>query len=108
MKFTLTKLIVILGSAVAIAVASNAFGQRRAPGEDAVIHDQWEYIVISGGTTNVSSTTSQTLRKDPSGSFGREWFPLEMNMDKLGGKGWELVTVLGTTGDPVYFFKRRK
>jgi len=29
-------------------------------------------------------------------------------MDKLGAKGWELVTVTGSPADPIYYFKRRK
>ena len=108
MKLTLVKLTAIAASAAAITVASSAFGQRPAPGEDRITHDQWEYIVIAGGTSNLSSATSNTLRKDHSGSFSREWFPLEMNMDKLGAKGWELVAVGGLPSDPVYYFKRRK
>jgi hypothetical protein len=48
------------------------------------------------------------MRKQPDGSFSREFFPLERNFDKLGAKGWELVSVHGSPNDPVYFFKRLK
>jgi hypothetical protein len=48
------------------------------------------------------------LRKETSGAFGREAFVLEQALDKLGAKGWELVSVSGSQGDPVYYFKRRK
>ena len=47
------------------------------------------------------------MRKAP-GAFSRENFPLEQSMDKLGAKGWELVTVTGAPADPVFYFKRRK
>ena len=47
------------------------------------------------------------MRKQPDTSF-REYFPLERNFDKLGAKGWELVSVYGQQNDPVYFFKRLK
>jgi hypothetical protein len=42
------------------------------------------------------------------GSFARELFVLEQNLDRLGAKGWELVAVNGTPSDPTYHFKRRK
>lgn len=74
---------------------------------EAAAGEQWEYLVVQGGTTNLSSSTSATMRKENIGAF-RESFPLESNLDKLGEKGWELVTVYGTQADPVYFFKRRK
>ena len=70
--------------------------------------EQWEYLVVAGGSTNLNSTSNLTLRKEPAGPFSREAFPVEQNLDKLGSKGWELVTVLGNPADPVYYFKRRK
>ena len=33
---------------------------------------------------------------------------VEQQMDKLGAKGWELVSVSGQPPGPVYYFKRRK
>ena len=47
------------------------------------------------------------MRKEP-GAFSRESFPLEKNLDKLGAKGWELVAVGGSSGDPIFYLKRRK
>jgi len=67
----------------------------------------WEYLVVQGGTVNLSPSDSGTMRKEP-GAFGRESFPLEKNLDKLGAKGWELVAVAGSPGDPVFYLKRRK
>src|SRR5262245_30998297 len=64
--------------------------------------EQWEYLVVAGGSTNLNSTTNLSFRKESSGAFSRESFPLEQNLDKLGSKGWELVTVSGNPADPVY------
>jgi hypothetical protein len=47
------------------------------------------------------------MRKDE-GRFGREAFVLEQHLDKLGSMGWELVSVAGSSVDPVFYFKRRK
>ncbi|MEW6127124.1 MAG: hypothetical protein AB1757_08800 [Acidobacteriota bacterium] len=93
-----------------IGVTANTVFQKSkdaAASTEAVAAEQWEYLVVQGGTTNLSSSTSATMRKENIGAF-REAFPLESNLDKLGEKGWELVTVYGSQGDPVYFFKRRK
>ena len=70
--------------------------------------DGWEYLVIAGGTTNTSPTGSSSMRKESSLSSMRESFPVEANLDKLGAKGWELVSVGGGPNEPVYYFKRRK
>jgi hypothetical protein len=70
----------------------------------------WEYLVVQGGTVNLSPSDSGSggsMRKEP-GAFSRESFPLEKNMDKLGAKGWELITVSGSPADPIFYFKRRK
>jgi hypothetical protein len=68
----------------------------------------WEYLVVAGGHTNLEPTGSSSLRKAGSSGFEREAFPLESNMDKLGRAGWELVSVGGAPGEPVYYFKRPK
>ena len=110
--------------AVVVVVAARGFAQRPSvapastpnhfdnsnPNEadDTPARDQWEYLIVSGGTTNFSPSGSSSMRKENTGSFTREAFPLEQNMDKLGAKGWELVSVTGTPADPVYYFKRRK
>jgi hypothetical protein len=67
----------------------------------------WEYLVVQGGTVNLSAGDGGSMRKEP-GAFSRESFPLERNLDKLGTKGWELVTVTGSPADPVFYLKRRK
>ena len=56
---------------------------------------------------NLSAGEGGSMRK-ADGAFSRELYPLEKNLDKLGGKGWELVTVTGSPADPIYYFKRRK
>ncbi|MFY9555811.1 MAG: hypothetical protein WAV20_06030 [Blastocatellia bacterium] len=78
----------------------------RVKADDDQITGGWEYLVVQGGTVNLSGDGG-SMRKEP-GAFSREWFPIERNMDKLGAKGWELVTVTGSAADPVYYFKRRK
>jgi hypothetical protein len=92
--------------ATAIAVISG-LAQPRTSENDGPQGEQWEYLVVAGGTVNLNPSDSATMRKAP-GAFSRENFPLEQNMDKLGAKGWELVTVTGSPADPVFYFKRRK
>ena len=86
--------------AAAYAVAGDRTPQPAGP--------RWEYLVVAGGRTNLQPTGSDTLRKVNMPSFEHENYPLEMNMDKLGSAGWELVSVGGGPGEPVYYFKRPK
>lgn len=68
---------------------------------------QWEYLVVSGGNINVSTSgNDSSMRKQT--DFSREAYPLERNLDKLGSKGWELVAVHGSPVEPVFYLKRRK
>lgn len=77
--------------------------------DDAKAGDQWEYLVVAGGnTTNLSASTSSSMRKEPKVQAFRENFVLAQNMDKLGAQGWELVSIAGSPVDPVYYFKRKK
>lgn len=92
---------------VAIAISTLALAQSRTEHGDSVASEQWEYLIVAGGNANLNPSDSATLRKAP-GAFSRENFPLEQNMDKLGAKGWELVSVSGSPGDPFLYFKRRK
>jgi hypothetical protein len=103
----------MIAVAAIMALASIAFtvsGQRKEskePGADV----QWEYLVVSGGSANLSTAGNEqypSMRKQPDSSFAREFFPLERNFDKLGAKGWELVSVHGLPNEPVYYFKRLK
>ncbi|MFY9609056.1 MAG: hypothetical protein WAU45_10650 [Blastocatellia bacterium] len=99
--------IAILALAGAVAVIFNSFAQPRASASSGAQGEQWEYLVVAGGNVNLNPSDSATLRKMP-GVFNREAFPLQQNMDKLGAKGWELVSVSGSPGDPTFFFKRRR
>ncbi len=76
--------------------------------ESAVSGTQWEYMIVAGGNFNISSSSSDKIRKQPDMSFNREYVPLERNMDKLGALGWELVSVFGTSNEPIFYFKRPK
>ncbi len=98
---------------LALLIAFAAYGQRREAVDDRTrgAETQWEYLIVSGGSANLSTSGNENypnMRKHPDGSFNREYFPLERNFDKLGAKGWELVSVHGSPNDPVYFFKRLK
>jgi hypothetical protein len=95
--------------AVAITGATARSLQSRSGAEQAPPHsgDGWEYLVVSGGNVNLTPSDGGTMRKEP-GAFGRESFPLERNLDKLGAKGWELVAVTGSAGDPTFYLKRKK
>lgn len=95
---------VLIGLVLTVA-AKSVFGERITPYDDQ--SGGWEYLVVQGGTVNLSPSESGSMRKEP-GPFNRESFPLEKNMDKLGAKGWELVTVVGSPADPIFYFKRRK
>jgi hypothetical protein len=109
--------VLLLSAAFAFAV----FGQRSRSGSDRDVSresgsnsapdNQWEYLIVSGGTANLSPMSGDqfsSMRKQPDGSFGREAFVLERNLDKLGAKGWELVSVQGNPNDPIYYLKRSK
>jgi hypothetical protein len=110
--------------AFVVAVAANTFGEKpggsyiakandaedaKAKAEDeTVVREQWEYLVVAGGNTNLSPSGSSSMRKEPKVQAFRENFVLGQNMDKLGAQGWELISVTGSSADPVYYFKRRK
>lgn len=85
----------------------------RTPGQDGGADnkadaERWEYLAVAGpSNTNFTPTGNPRMRKEDSG-FGREAFVLEQHLDKLGAKGWELVSVSGPPLDPAYYFKRRK
>jgi hypothetical protein len=98
---------------LAVLIAFAAYGQRREAAEDRAsgTETQWEYLIVSRGSANLSTSGNEDypkMRKQPDDSFTREFFPLERNFDKLGAKGWELVSVYGSPNDPIYFFKRPK
>ena len=110
---TRISLIAILVSLV-LFVAFVAHGRQDKETSEArksAAETQWEYLVVSGGNVNLSSMSGDQfsgMRKQPDGSFGREAFVLERNLDKLGAKGWQLVSVHGVPNDPIYYLKRPK
>ncbi len=103
--------VVALFLIVFAAIATNSHFSKAADDRTSGTGPQWEYLIVSGGSVNLSTSGNENypnMRKQPDGSFSREFFPLERNFDKLGAKGWELVSVHGSPNDPVYFFKRLK
>ncbi len=98
----------LLAVAVFVAVVTTT-AQEGSNAGDKSAGVQWEYLVLaSPSSTNFSPTGNPRMRKDATGTFGREAFVLEQHMDKLGASGWELVSVAGSPNDPHYYFKRRK
>lgn len=100
----------LLGLAVGATVLASVLfvAARGASAPTSPKGDQWEYLVVQGGTMNYAPSGGGSLRKEESGAFAREQFALEGNLDKLGAAGWELVGVSGSPNDPVYYLKRRK
>ena len=112
-KTTRISLVAALSASLALFLAFAVYGQRKETRDvpEGGAETQWEYLVVSGGSANLSTAGNEnypSMRKQPDNSFARENFPLERNFDKLGGKGWELVSVNGPANDPVYYFKRIK
>ena len=109
----LIALAAILFAAV-IAITASAINQKRErtgdnPEADEITSaERWEYLVVSGANSNLSPSGNSSLRKESMGIFSRESFVLEQAMDKLGAKGWELVSVTGDPREPTYTFKRKK
>src|SRR6266576_1699211 len=100
MLFVLLLLVPVSAAVVKTSQRSNA-GDKTAA-------DRWEYLAVAGpSSTNFSPTGEPSMRKEV-GSFAREGFVLEQHLDKLGAKGWELVSVAGLPTDPVYYFKRQR
>jgi hypothetical protein len=97
---------ILISIAAALIVTAVLLGTRSRANDDQAIGG-WEYLVVQGGTVNLSASDGGSMRKEP-GSFSRESYPLEKNLDKLGAKGWELVTVTGSPADPVFYLKRKK
>lgn len=107
------KKITVLGLALLVTVGAVILRAdvRKDSGDksyEKVAPEKWEYLAVAGpSTTNFSPTGDPSMRKE-AGNFAREGFVLELHLDKLGSKGWELVSVAGAPNDPVYYFKRRK
>jgi hypothetical protein len=107
------KTLLITGAVIMLAalfIIASAQSSKRE-GKNGGAETQWEYLVVAGGNVNLSTSGNEqfgSMRKQPDGSFSREAFALERNMDKLGARGWELVAVTGAPNDPVFYFKRPK
>jgi len=100
--------ILITLSAVILLVGVTASVMWKTRAADDSTPERWEYLVVSASNNvNFSSPSTGTMRKEAAG-FQREAFVLEQNMDKLGEKGWQLVSVTTSDREPVYYFKRRK
>lgn len=99
--------IVMVVSFIAVVILAHSAVVNRAGANDDGSGGGWEYLVVQGGTVNLSPGDGGSMRKEP-GAFSRESFPLERNLDKLGAKGWELVTMTGPPADPIFYLKRRK
>lgn len=96
-------------SAILLCLAAQAVAQRSNGSSEPTPATQWEYLVVAGGTVNLSSAgIDSRMRKQPDDSFNREAYALERNLDKLGAKGWQLVAVSGPPNDPVFYLKRQK
>ena len=105
-RFWMFVAVVLIGLA---ALTAGTIAQRNSKSDTPEVADQWEYLIVSGG--NVNLTSGSTARKQPDGSFAAEAVALQANFDKLGVKGWELVSVSNDPANPrmpVYYFKRMK
>jgi hypothetical protein len=110
---TITRIsLVVISVSLVLFLAFAVYGKHEASDDGKNrTETQWEYLVVSGGSANLSTSGNEnypSMRKQSDQSFAREYFPLERNFDKLGAKGWELVSVYGPQNEPVYFFKRPK
>lgn len=108
MKRTLCISVATIVSASVIAFAAHLIYGERARANEDDSNGGWEYLVVQGGTVNLSAGDGGGSMRKADGAFSREAYPLEKNLDKLGAKGWELVAVTGATQDPIYYLKRRK
>jgi len=91
-----------------VAVLVKTTGHAETGRGDTAATQKWEYLAVAGpSTTNFTPTGNPSMRKEDV-PFAREGFVLEQHLDKLGAKGWELVSVAGVPTDPVYYFKRQR
>ena len=100
--------ILLVSAIAALLLATFAFAAQRSSSNKDSNKAEWEYLVIVGGRQNIASTSNTKMSKLGLDTSFRENFPLEMNLDKLGAEGWELVTVAIARDEPIYYLKRLK
>jgi hypothetical protein len=108
MRRTHMRLMIITGAALLIMIA--AVLAKNVDSKESAEAGAWEYLVVAGGTVSLESVSNREfkeMQKQSDGSF-REATVLQRNLDKLGAKGWQLVTVNGSPNSPIYYFKRPK
>jgi len=111
LRKTYLRLLVVATISVSSGCASLPFSAAStslpsATGATPAAADEWEYLVVTNGKVYFSSPEKQA-----SGSiaFSEEGTSTQAALDKLGGEGWELVTVVGVIGgDQEFILKRRK
>jgi hypothetical protein len=104
-------LAIFVALVVALCLVAGVLAQRsNSSSKEPAAETQWEYLVVAGGSVNLSSEGlgSSRMRKQPDDSFAQEAYGLERNFDKLGAQGWQMVAVHGAPNNPVYYFKRLK
>jgi len=107
MKRTILVTLLLLVSSFAVSMKTT--GSEQSSKGETVAPDRWEYLAVAGpSTTNFTPTGNPNMRKLEEGGFAREAFVLEQHLDKLGARGWELVSVAGHPNDPVFYFRRRR
>ncbi|MBL8206672.1 MAG: hypothetical protein JNM09_20730 [Blastocatellia bacterium] len=100
--------IFLISAFAVLLIATLALANQRSSSDKESDKAEWEYLVLVGGRQSLSSSGNNKMAKlSLDGSF-REHFPLEMNLDKLGAEGWELVTVTMARDEPIYYLKRLK
>jgi hypothetical protein len=100
--------LIVTGAALLLVIAAAL--ARSADSKESADAGAWEYLVVTGGNVNLESVSSsqfKSMQKLPDESF-KQATVLQRNLDKLGAKGWQLVTVNGSPNNPVYYFKRPK
>jgi hypothetical protein len=105
-RITILALVTIL-LVLGVVVMRTARAQRND--ENDASREQWEYLMVSEPQrTNLTASGNTGMRKESNSGFVREDYVTESQMDKLGAKGWELVSVTPAPTGAVYIFKRHK
>ena len=104
-KSWLLTTVFVLG--LSLAIGFTVSGQSSHNDPEKAVTDKWEYLIVAGGTANLSGVGSEISKRKADGSF-REASVVQRNLDKLGQQGWELVTVHGLPAEPIYYLKRLK